>query len=372
MGCIKNVFLTPLFLCAITFKTFANPEIQFNQMIGTQAIGNLHGCGGLCSLDQAADEILELGSRTIKISISSEMMQPNSKEEKTLNKILNMPFDTYFFWWRSNDYWLNGFNDEAAQQEYDATFNFAKKLLTQFQEKEKTFFLGNWEGDWYLLKMTNGKTTEPTQFQADNMAKWLNIRQKAVSDAREQVASKSKIYLYAEVNQVYEEYKHHDKIRMVNAVLPQTDVDYVSYSTYDVQKENESEISNTLDYIESKLKPSKANIMGRRVFIGEMGMQAKIYNYNKEQHEQANRAILLKFLKWQPPYILYWEIRNNEISGQQQEGFWLIDDKDIKWPLWYSLAGLFKEQDKLVRNTKDSSYQNVWQMTIDYLGQQKL
>jgi hypothetical protein len=374
----KQILASFLFLinCFVPFQVLAG-QSNFNQIIGTQAIGGLQGCGNTCSLSKAADEIAELGSNMIKISITNEMLQPGTDDEKTLNKILKMPFKTYFFWWRSGGDWFNGFNEDAEKQEYDATFAFAKKLLTDYEDSEKTFFLGNWEGDWYLLQMHDGHTTEPKQYNADNMAKWLNIRQKAVNDAREQTPSKSKIYMYVELNKAYEPYKEKDwdkkdqKIRIVNAVLPQTNMDYVSYSSYDVQQQNESEINNTLDYIESQLKPSTANISGHRVFIGEMGMQARVYGYDKEKHEQANRAILLKFLKWQPPYILYWEIRNNEVTmvdGQKrQEGFWLIDDKDVKWPLWYTLSGLFKDQENQVAISGENSYPFIQQKTIEHL-----
>ncbi|MBA2710722.1 MAG: hypothetical protein H0U57_09045 [Tatlockia sp.] len=339
-------------------ETFAQP---FNQIIGTQAIPILYGCGSKCSVTEAAANILELGSRIIKIKTTDPL---------TLKAVLDMPFHTYFFWWRSDgSTWINGFSEEARAKEYFETYHFAKQLLIQFKESEKTFFLGNWEGDWYLLQRKDGCTIEPctlepTQINADNMATWLNTRQQAVDDARRDYPSKSKIYLYAEVNRVLDATRD-KKIRMVNAVLPQTNVDYVSYSAYDVQNESQEIIKQTLDFIESRLKP-KAGITGRRVFIGEMAMQARAFNDNPEMHEFKNREIMLKFLRCKVPYILYWQILNNEIHDGKQEGFWLIDNQDHKWPLWYTLFGLFNYQNEVAANGKNS-YDFIWEKSIEYL-----
>ena len=279
-----------------------------------------------------------------------------------------MPFDSYFFWWRSdNASWVHGFSESSLKEEYQATYNFAKKLLTQFKDNPKTFFIGNWEGDWYLLQKKGDKIIEPTQATVDNMAAWLNTRQQAVDDARRDFKSNSKIYFYAEVNRVLDA-SQDKKIRMVNAVLPKTNVDYVSYSAYDVQGKSQELINSTLDLIESKLKP-KAGLTGRRVFIGEMGMQARVYNGNQALHEKNNREIMLKFLKSKVPYIFYWQIYNNEISANQQEGFWLIDNHDSKWPLWYSLYGLYNYQKVEVEQSGNNSFEFIRQKTIEYLEQ---
>ncbi len=355
-----------LILILVGNNAFGQPSTRqighFNQIIGSQAFPTLYGCGSKCSVETAATDLLELGSRIIKTGTTDSV---------ALKKVLEMPFDTYFFWWRSNaPNWFNGFSEESKKIEYQETYKFAKQLLSQFKGSEKTFFIGNWEGDWYLLQRKDGCTiepctTEPKQVNADNMAAWLNTRQQAVDDARKDTPSKSKIYLYAEVNRVLDATRG-KKMRMVNAVLHQTNVDYISYSAYDVQNQSETVISETLDYIEAQLKP-KASISGRRVFIGEMGMQARAFAYNPEIHEQKNREIILKFLRCKVPYILYWQIFNNETADGKQEGFWLIDNLDYKWPLWYTFYGLFSYQNELP--TMGSSFEFIRKKTIEYLEQ---
>jgi hypothetical protein len=91
-----------------------------------------------------------------------------------------------------------------------------------------TFFLGHWEGDWYLLPDRN-PDNNPTQKSIDGMIDWLNIRQKAVDDARadamkENPSIKSKVYHYTEVNRVRDAMIN-NKPRLVNEVLPHVDVD---------------------------------------------------------------------------------------------------------------------------------------------------
>jgi hypothetical protein len=354
----------------VACEAFAEDSItkrdKFNQIIGTQAFPNLYGCGSKCSVAESANDILELGSRIIKTKASDPL---------ALKAVLDLPFDTYFFWWRSNGAtWFNGFSKEARKTEYDETYKFAKQLLTQFKDSEKIFFLGNWEGDWYLLQRKDDCKvepciTEPKQINADNMAAWLNTRQQAVDDARRDFPSKSKVYLYAEVNRVLDATRD-KKMRMANAVLHQTNIDYVSYSAYDVQNQSQAVINETLDYLAAQLKP-KAGITGKRVFIGEMAMQARAFQYNQQKHEQKNREIMLKFLRWKVPYILYWQIFNNEVTDEgQQEGFWLIDNQDHKWPLWYTLYGLFNYQNEVVENG-NNSYDFIWEKTVEYLEQRQ-
>ena len=93
------------------------------------------------------------------------------------------------------------------------------------------------------------------------------------------------------------------KSRVVNAVLPKTKVDFVSYSSYDVMRLGQGAVDSTLDYVASKL-PAQEGIGGRRVFTGEFGIPAGETGFDGYRHEKANRDIMIKFLKWGCPYIL--------------------------------------------------------------------
>jgi hypothetical protein len=327
--------------------------IQKNsQIIGTQAIGGKYHFTKENPLVEEVMRIQEMGSRMIKISL---------KDGTVPKAILDMPFDTFFFWWRSDSkIWKNGLSESDKKIEYKATNELAKKLLKDNAKLDRTFFLGHWEGDWYLV---NSKTKEePTATKIQGMIDWLNIRQNAVEDARNEVGSNSlsKVYHYTEVNRVRDAMVH-QKSRLVNKVLPHTNVDYVSYSSYDVQRESQKVIDETIKYIENNL-PKKEGISGPRVFIGECGIQAKCVDFDPKKHEKVNRDILIKFLKSGVPYILYWEMYNNEVVDNKHQGFWLIDDKNKKQPLYYTLEALYELQ-------KD--FQDIRKQSIKWLEEKK-
>jgi hypothetical protein len=316
-----------------------------NQIIGTQAIGAAYHFTQDDAVIEQANRMLEMGSTMIKMRV---------KDEAQLNKILAMPFDTFFFWWRSdNTIWRNGLSEKNKQIEYQATYNFTKKLLLQNAKRTRIFFIGHWEGDWYLLPDRDPQKN-PSQKSIQGMIDWLNIRQQAVDDARRDVGNNtlSKVYHYAEVNRVRDAMID-QRDRVVNKVLPKTNVDYVSYSSYDIQRESQDTINATLRYIEHQLHP-KANISGRRVFIGEFAIPAIEVGFDANKHEEVNRKIMIKFLKADVPYILYWEMYNNEIIDGKQQGFWLINDKNQKQALFYTLQHLYNAQ-KDFENIRDQS-----------------
>lgn len=275
-----------------------------------------------------------MGSNIIKTRVKGR--------DKDFETLLDMPFSYYFFWYRSQSgSWKKGFSDKNKQEEYDATYKFTKYLLRRNSGTNKTFFLGHWEGDWYIIPNYNTGIDAP-ESAIQSMIEWLNIRQKAVDDAKRDTAhDKVQVYVYTEVNRVRDAMVNGKK-RVVNCVLPNTNVDYVSYSAYDMQKLSQEEVNKTLDYVESML-PEKKEPAGKRVFIGEFGIQAKKVDFDGDKHESKNREIILKFLKWGCPFILYWEMYNNEVKNGNQEGFWLINDKNEKQPLYFTHQNLYKD-----------------------------
>lgn len=345
-----------LFLLPLALLTTINAYSQ-QQIIGTQAIGASYHFTKSDPVIEQAQRIQEMGSHMIKISY---------KNMSQLNAILAMKFDTFFFWWRSdNKIWVNGLSEADKANEYKATKEFAKYLLTSNANVKRTFYLGHWEGDWYLIPgygtpdFDPNTAIEPNTTRINGMTDWLNIRQKAIQDARKEVPnSLSKVYQYTEVNRVRDAMDKNKK-RVVNTVLPNTNVDYVSYSSYDVQRASQTEINKTIKYIEDKL-PNKPGIDRPRVFIGEFGIEAQSVNFDPIKHEAANRAILIKYLKSGVPYILYWEMYNNEVDKfRNPKGFWLIDDKNIKQPLYYTMDALYKAQ---------ANFKDVRNESIEFLN----
>ncbi len=306
---------------------------EFNFVIGTQSIDPSYQFTSEPELVETAKVILKMGSTVIKTRVSN----PKAADLKT---VLKMPFQTYFFWFR-NTGWENGMSAARKKEEYDAVYGFVSKLLSEHNNSGKTFFLGHWEGDWLLLEDYNAKiNAKPARIQA--MIDWLNIRQKAVDDAKDNVVHKNvQVYNYVEVNRVRDAMDQ-GMSRVVNAVLPKTSVDFVSYSAYDSQQLDVGSVHRTLDYIAGKL-PKKDGIAGRRVFVGEFGASAQAVSYNPKEHERRNREYALKFLSWGCPYVLYWEVFNNEVKNGKQVGFWLINDQNEIQPLYNTFQNLYRQ-----------------------------
>ncbi len=313
----------------------------FPQVLGTQIINPAYKFTKEDGVLEGAKEISKLGSRILKVDMPSPQV---------FTQLVAMPFTHYLVWYRSNGNWAKEWNAETRRREYNAVYAFTKDLLTRRDTTGKTFFIGHWEGDWYLLPDKNPKgEASPATMAA--MIDWLNVRQEAVDDARREVPyTRCRVYTYAEVNLVRDAMKG-GKQRMVNAVLPKVNVDFVSYSAYDVQTLPAEEVRATLDYINQQL-PARPNLPSRRVFIGECGLSAQACGNDPKVHEMKNREIFTKFLSWRPPLVLYWQFYNNEVVDGKQVGFWLIDDKNKKTPLYDTLHELFVQQEDTAKELR--------------------
>jgi hypothetical protein len=313
----------------------------FPQVVGTQAFGPAYKFTKDDAVLEAAKGISAMGSRILKI---------NAVSGQQLTPYIGMPFTHYVLWYRSSNEWTKGFTPELRRREYNAVYLFTKDLLTRYDTAGKTFFLGHWEGDWYLLPDKDVKKDASPELTSA-MIEWLNVRQKAVDDARSEVPySKCRVYTYAEVNRVRDAMKDGRK-RMTNVVLPKVNVDFVSYSAYDCQLLPAEEVRATLDYVNAQLPP-KAGLPVKRVFIGECGLSWKVCEGDGAKHDQRNRELLVKFLTWKPAMVLFWQYYNNEVVDGEQVGFWLVDHKNKKTPLHASLTELFAAQEEAAKEMR--------------------
>jgi hypothetical protein len=313
----------------------------FPQVVGTQVFGPAYKFTKDEAVLEAAKGISAMGSRILKI---------NAVSGQQLTPYIAMPFTHYVLWYRSSNEWTKGFTPELKRREYNAVYQFTKDLLTRHDATGKTFFLGHWEGDWYLLPDKDVKKDASPELTAA-MIEWINIRQKAVDDARSEVPyTKCRVFTYAEVNRVRDAMKDGRK-RMVNVVLPKVNVDFVSYSAYDCQLLPAEEVRATLDYVNAQLA-AKPGLPPKRVFIGECGLSWKACGADGAKHEQRNREILAKLLTWKPAMILFWQYYNNEVVDGEQVGFWLVDHKNQKTPLHGTFTELFAAQEEAARELR--------------------
>lgn len=338
----------------------AEREAPFSLVIGTQAIGTTYQLTDKPLLVEMASAIREMGSDTLKISVSPRYPKlyrikpdPNINtvrdlvsKEPSFKAALDMPF-------RNIMLWLYPFSDtkstfrtgklapEEADRIYREIHDFTAHLLTTYSGTRKSFFIGNWEGDWHTMAGQD-KTGDPKPEILEGMREWFLLREKAVADARRDTPHHGvNVYFYVEINQVAKAMRE-GRPALVNKVLPHIRTDYVSYSSYDVTNvamkvggdKGRAMLFEALDYIEKHLPAS--DLPGKRVMIGEYGV---IYRAQKDPEIQRKRsAELMRWgLEWGCPFILYWQLYCNETdkAGGANRGYWLIDNKGVKRPVWH-------------------------------------
>lgn len=138
------------------------------------------------------------------------------------------------------------------------------------------------------------------------------------------------VFHYTEVNRVRDAMLNAstNNQRLVNTVLPYvTNLDVVSWSSYDGMDLGAADLFATLDYIEAHLPTNKAtSISGRRVLVGEYGWGG---SKTSAEQEPLTRAYIQKLLSWGVRFILFWEMYDNE-----NKAYWLIDSAGNKTPCY--------------------------------------
>jgi hypothetical protein len=349
-------FVPFAFACLLASSVWSGepPADTLNLILGTQTIGVKYGFTDKTRLVETAERIREMGSNLLKITLNGKMDQayglPKRDDVRSLTDLVSrdpsvkhvfdMPFSYYHLWVypfaHRDASWKDGFTDEEKKNEYDEVHALARYLLKTYAGTGKTFFFGHWEGDWSLLPGYD-KNRDPAPEATQGMIDWLNTRQAAIDDAKRETAARDvQIYNYTEANLVQKGMKGGHCL--VNDVLPHTTVDYVSYSCYDTINPHKGDtrqaLHAALDYIEAKLPP-KPGLAGKRVYIGEYGFPLSATK-TPEQQDLWSRDVCRAAVEWGCPFVLYWEMYCNEIADGKHRGFWLIDDKDRKQPLYFT------------------------------------
>ena len=309
---------------------------RYNYIIGTNAFAPGYQFTDADPIMEVADQILAWGSNMIKFTAGND--------DGIVDRILEgRDFDYVFIWYRSNAAFKDGYSEEEAREDYDAFYGFTKKLLRTYDGTGKQFYLGHWEGDWYYTDGYNGNQETVDDTVTRGMIEWMNNRQKAVDDAkRDTPHSDVSVWNYLEINRPADAMnKGYD--RVVNRVLPYTDVDYVSYSAYDSMNGSARSIRQTIDYIYQNL-PGKSGVPGPRVWIGEAAAPASRFDYDDGRHCDANLRIIAKYLRCDVRFFLYWEMYCNEtLPDGRFNGYWLIDSDGNRTELYQKLQQVFND-----------------------------
>jgi hypothetical protein len=332
---------------------------DFNYVIGTQTIGATYQFTKETQLVEAAEVIRAMGSSVLKFELSARYADKNgnvrtkvpainslaalARDEPSHRRVLDMPFSIFVMWAQTfhggHEKWSKGFSKEFAEKEYREMYDLTVHLLKTYNGSGKTFLLGHWEGDG-LLRHSIAKENDVrvTDAAVQGMTDWLNVRQRAVDDAKRDTPHEMvKVWHYTEVNHV--KLAMQGRPALVNRVLPKTNVDLVSYSAYDTQGDP-ALFKAALSFIEQHLSP-KPGMAGRRVFVGEYGFPA--VSHLPAEQDQLSRKVMCAGLEWGCPLILYWELYNNEIDADgSQRGYWMIDDKGVKLQVFETHVSFYK------------------------------
>jgi hypothetical protein len=315
---------------------------NYNYMIGTQAFNPGYQFTDLSPLMELSERIEAWGSNMIKFYAT---------DDKMIDEVLaKHDFDYIFMWYRSDPYFKDGYSEAEAKADYDAFYAYTKKLLTTYNGTGKTFYLGHWEGDWYYIDNYNTAQKEVSDVVTEGMIAWLNNRQKAVDDAKRDTPHENvEVWNYVEVNRPSDALDDSFD-RVVNRVLPFTDVDYVSYSAYDTMDASAAKIAQVIDLIYENL-PDKDGVPGPRVFVGEVAQPAANCGFNDERHCEVNLNILAKYLKCEIKFILYWQMFCNEkLENGDSRGFWLVNSDGEETELYQKTSDLLWAGETYVRD----------------------
>lgn len=325
----------------------------FNAVIGTQTFGGRYRFTSESLLVETAEAIRAMGSDTIKFHLWPGYSGPHgnvdeaspgirslvdlARDEPAHRRVLDMPFARVLLWAHSfqkpgsPEMWRKGLSTTAADAERREIYDLVCHLLRSYSGSGKTFYIGHWEGDgWLRGSVAPANDARADEVACKGMADWLRARQQAVDDAKRDTPHEGvAVWHYAEVNHV--KVAMQGRPAVVNRVLPRAPVDLVSYSCYDTQEDPDL-LKAALSYIETQL-PAKPGLEGRRVFIGEYGFPAD--RFPPPEQDRLSRRVIRAGLEWGAPLVLYWELYNNEITAAgRQRGFWMIDDKGEKQPIY--------------------------------------
>ena len=223
----------------------------------------------------------------------------------------------------------NDFADEEEQ--FHAT---ALHLLRTYAQRDITFILQHWEGDWMLRRSEGGTWASVAASEADRRCRafirFLAARQRGVERARREFpATRCRVYHAAEVNRVWDGAK--GLVTVTTHVLPHVAVDLVSWSSYDGM---DSAVAawQGVELIRAHMRPSP--VFGRNaVYIGEIGRPENGVA-EAELVDWWDRAMGV-FLAMELPWIVHWELYCNEPKdgtkadrrprkAEELRGFWLL------------------------------------------------
>lgn len=363
----------------VVSRPLDHPVEAYNHILGSQQIGRQYNFGesGVQVLD-AARAIYRQGSRVFKLAISDKYAYQNGvqddpsidsltkvvRDEPGIRAVLDMPFTDILFWAStfSVPKWGQVATDtglDAATEQliYDEIYELTAYLLTNYTGSGKSFYIGNWEGDWLLAgEGSQDPENDITLAKINGMIDWATARQQAIDDAKAATPHTNvNVWYYLEMNRG--DWAIDGRPCMVNSVMPNlSKLDFVSFSSYSIKNFNEADTHAVLDVIHNAL-PTNSPPAGPRLIIGEYGYTQQ--TMSQQQQTQLFIDKLKHYLSWDggpPRFILMWEFFWNEIGGS---GNWKnmhqINEENERHPLYYLHENFYRDMRRWVETYYDEN-----------------
>lgn len=337
----------------------ANWQRRLEDILGVTHVHGKYYFGVEDFLNEGADRLLTLGTKVIKVWFHRvDEKYPWNSTWPTMNNLVEQaqapyfvelfakPFTTFILLAQTEvSNFLDGMTAGELEAEQQELYNLTTHLLNTYQNTGKTFILQHWEGDW-LIRGHYDSNVDPTPTAIAGMIDWLNARQAGVDQARSEFAGSGvKVYHAAEVNVVVRS-MNSGRINVINAVVPNTNVDMVSYSSYDAIGGDPSVLRDALDFIAMNT-PDHPDFGDKNIYLGEYGFpenERSASDYRIGIENATHTAI-----QWGCQYLVYWELYCNEnnagttppiTNNSDTRGFWLVKpdgNNSWSWDYFYGL-----------------------------------
>ncbi len=202
-------------------------------------------------------------------------------------------------------------------------------LLETYRDREVTFILQNWEGDWMMREFPGAEWTDPAKrpddcdLRVETFLRWTKARQAGVDCARARVPdSKCRIVHAVEVNRVFDALRGAPTV--VSHVLPHVDIDRVAWSAYDGMNRGPEGTGDAsavgtwqgFDIIKHHARTRERDARGRpQVMIGEFGLSEMTRPPDHDLDDILEGA-LAAGLAQGCRLMHYWELYCNEPDDQ--------------------------------------------------------
>lgn len=356
---------------------------DIGEKLGATHVGGKYYFTGRPYLVEGCDRMISMGYKVVKLwfrksgggypfnsdwNLSDTLTLAELAQHPYWEECFDMPFSVFAL---SVDGAGIKTTDESAAKEEEEIYELSKYLLKKFMDRDVTFILHNWEGDWMLrggtgdyarwsrkegdlIRAVDGDRysvlvpSDSTE-RCNAMIKWLSARQRGVIRARAEVPeSKCKVYHAVEVNKVMDSM---DGIPgLANYVLPAMETDMVSWSCYDAMVNDTTESGVDLyvgiEYLRDQMKPTEIMNGEHVVFLGEIGVPEQRYENLMDQASVIHNwdVYMGVCIALDIPYIIQWELFCNEPKNEElrrlpeartrdeMRGFWLVrPDGTLSW-----------------------------------------